>query len=221
MQTALFLSRKKGYYAQKGVADVTHPCSDRDKFIESLFEAHRIQLDRMCRRALHFDDRYSDLIEECIQETYLQAVKSYETLKAHPNPKAWLFKVCINRLLPYAKLQRAHRERFPYSLDDPRSTEQVVSIDVADHISDREAASEMTEEIKATLSTSEMQIFDARFIKNLSIAETAEATALTQGNVRVIISRIRKKAKKLLLKNMFWIFPISIVTIQALVYCTK
>lgn len=205
----------------KGVGNMIYSYNNQEKFIEKLFEEHYSNLERMCRRMLHFDDRYLDLISECLQETYLQAVESYETLKNHPEPKAWLYKVCINRLIPYAKLQRSRQKHFLCSLDSPDTVEPASPIDVAEQISRKDAAKEMIETIKNTLSPTELEIFNTRFIENLSITEIAEATSLSQGNVRAVISRIRKKARKLFDNNFLILCVLTIVTIPVLVYCTK
>ena len=194
--------------------------SNQERFIEKLFEAHYSNLEQMCRRMLHFDDRYLDLIGECLQETYLQAVESYEILQNHPEPKAWLYKVCINRLIPYAKLQRSQQKHFPYSLDAPNAVEPASTIDIAEQITEKDAAEEMIEAIKATLSPTELEVFNALFIENHSIPEIAETILLSQGNVRVIISRIRKKARNFV-NNNFLFLCILIVTIPVHVYCTK
>ncbi len=85
-------------------------------FFDQLYNLYYPSLAGMCWAKVHYDLSYTDLIDETLQEVFLLAYKSYDSLKDHPNVLGWLMTACNNRLLPYAKQQRYRQSRHAFSI---------------------------------------------------------------------------------------------------------
>ena len=89
------------------------------KFMEDCYQQNYSFLLNVCRKKVNGNPIYMDLVNDCIQDAFLLAYQSYDSLIHHPNTRAWLTRTCLNRLLPYAKLKRRRLEHEAFSLDDP------------------------------------------------------------------------------------------------------
>lgn len=171
------------------------PLDKQEVFIRKLYEESYEQLRYSCRVKLHFSNAYEELIHECLQQTFMLAKENYYTLRDHPNPKAWLYKTCYNRLIPYAKIQREHEKRIAYSLDDASVRCDIYTADVADLVADNDVVKRMLNELQGELSATERKVYDLHFKKGDSIEEVVTALHIEKGNAKVVISNIRKKAR--------------------------
>lgn len=71
------------------------------------------------------------------------------------------------------------------------------SVDYILRLLNRTDAEDRLSQLCAALTQSERLVYDAYFVKDYSMAETAELTGLTLSSVKNAVQRIRNKAKSL------------------------
>ena len=166
-----------------------------DDFIDELYAKYYRFLLNLCRKQTSYQPIYADLIEECIQDTFMQAYLSQGKLQSHPCLQAWLARTCMNRLIPRAQQQRRHQAVEAYSLDDDRQVvpePQVHSIE--DHLDEQEYHS-FHHALVAALSDQEGMIYQQFFEQHHTMRQIANCIGLTENQVRYAIRCIRDKAR--------------------------
>ncbi len=169
----------------------------QEAFIEECYRRYYDFLLKLCRREVGNNRLYADLVDTCIQDTFLLAYQAYPEITQYANLRAWLARTCLNRLLPYAKLQRKRMEHEAFSLDEER-IRQVFSAINHDTDGDKLDAQMLISKIIQALTEKERLIFEDFFVRGLTIAEIAQQNNLHTGTIKATIHSIRKKAKKFL-----------------------
>jgi DNA-directed RNA polymerase specialized sigma subunit, sigma24 homolog len=171
-------------------------------------------LERMCMNKVARDSAHRDLVFNSVQDTFMLAHQSYNELVHHPNIEAWLKTVCNNRLKPYAKRLR-EAQGHAISLELLDSNQLRNEQDVGERVLFDISTQEMVDELVSLLSKTEKVIFQLYFIEHNTIEEIAKARNSSTNNVKVVLSHIRTKAKKIMDKNIsnlfiffltFWVF---------------
>lgn len=92
--------------------------TERDKFLEQLYELYFDRLVRFCRWYLRaYPDLYY-MAEECVQDVFYRATKEYRNLLDHPDIKGWLFRCSKNRVLNMLTTYFSHLKKTAYSIDE-------------------------------------------------------------------------------------------------------
>lgn len=125
--------------------------------------------------------------EDILQDTFFEAYKRREMLARHPNPIGWLYQTAHNL---YRNAGR-RRDNCNLSLD----------------IVPEEACISKAEEyykyiewrviIQGMLQEKDRKLIIRYYVEGYSVREMAKEFNLTEGNVRVKLSRIRKQMKSL------------------------
>lgn len=169
----------------------------REAFVEDCFEKYYDFLLKLCRRRVGNNLLYADLVDSCIQDTFLLVYQSYPDLLQHPNPRAWLARTCLNRLLPYAQLQRNRIAHEAFSLD---AKDFVLSTFLVD--SESLNLLPLLDEIHSLLTEREWLIFKDYFLEGISLADIAHRRQIHTGTVKAVLHTIRKKLEKR--RESFW-----------------
>lgn len=174
----------------------------KEKFIEDCYQQYYSFLWNLCQKKVAGNPCYLDLVNTCIQDTFLLAYQSYDSLVHHNNIRAWLTRTCLNRLLPYAQLQRKRMGHEAYSLDDPQKLKLFDPFEYSftEALENNEAIS-FINEFLPLLSEQECNIFRSYFLEELPIIHIATIYGCSIGTIKATINRIRKKARKM--KNYF------------------
>lgn len=135
--------------------------------------------------------------EECVQDTFLIAMKKIKKLIDHENPERWLMNTCYKATISRRRklYNRARKLGFPepfHTIEAPDPQNDIEEWFLREEIRDRE------EELKGLLTEQETNVFNEYFKKRLSIRETAQALRLPESSVCGTIHRIRKKCQKIL-----------------------
>lgn len=69
---------------------------DRRAFYDDLVNKYYEKVYNYCRARVKGRAELSDLVENCTQDTFLEALKKLEKLKDHPNVAGWLYKTAGN-----------------------------------------------------------------------------------------------------------------------------
>lgn len=170
--------------------------SRKDQVFEGWYQQHYTFLLLLCRRKTGYDPLYADLIESCIQETFLLAYRHYDELQRMESIRGWLVRTCMNRLAPYAQLLRKRLSHEAYSLDDEHAPEPPAPGE----------PSQLMEKISALeerLSPQQQEVLRIHFLEGHSLEETAEQANISLASAKTTVSRIRQKAKKVLQDDLF------------------
>lgn len=170
----------------------------KEKFIEDCYQQYYGFLWNLCRKKVACDPNYLDLVNTCIQDTFLLAYQSYDSVVHHENIRAWLTRTCLNRLLPYAQLQRKRMEHEAYSLDDPEKpkSSEPFEYGISEALEGNEATG-FIDEFLPQLSEQERNVFNSYFLEELPLIHIAAIQDCSIGTIKSTIHRIRKKAKKM------------------------
>lgn len=164
-------------------------------FIGTLYQNYMQYLYKCCRKKIGYSTQYNDLIDECIQDTFLLALLNYELLKTHPNVRAWLVTTCMHRLIPRAEQFRFRQTFVAYSLDEVSYNPPLTS-----HDSDSLTIllqKEFYQELSHALTSDQQQTFKAYFIDQLTMKAIALKSHKTECQIRAQIRAIRSKAKRI------------------------
>ncbi len=169
--------------------------TEKEQFLEDCYRQHYPFLLQLCRREIGENPLYVDVIDTCIQDTFLLAYRAYEEIKDYAYLRAWLVRTCMHRLIPYVKLQRKRREQEAFSLDDERMQEDPCLLQLSASV--QEDAAETLQTLWDSLAPRERMIFHCHFIEGYAPEEIAELAHCSPGTVRATVFHIRKKAKKI------------------------
>ena len=167
----------------------------QEAFIEECYRQYYDFLFKLCRRKIGNNRLYADLVDTCIQDTFLLAYQAYPKITQHVNLRAWLARTCLNRLLPYAKLHRKRMKHEAFSLDEEGAGQRLSASD-SDIDGDRLDAQMLVGGIIQALTEKERLIFVDFFVEGFTVAEIARQRNLHTGTIKATIHSIRRKAKK-------------------------
>lgn len=169
--------------------------TEKEQFLEDCYRQYYPFLLHLCRREVSGSVLYVDIIDTCIQDTFLLAYRAYGEIKDYAYLRAWLVRTCMHRLIPYVKLQRQRQEHEAFSLDDEQMQGDTY---LPQRSAEMQAdAAESLQTLWDSLAPREKMIFHCRFIEGHSPEETAELAHCSPATVRATVFRIRKKAKKI------------------------
>lgn len=171
----------------------------RDEFITDLFIQYHDGIERTCLRMVHNNPALRDLVDDCIQEVFFAAAKSYDDLLVHPNIVGWL-KVTAFNTMKYELRKRRYR----IQLEKRSLVEGIASIDVIEQLLQEMENSELLSQIYIALTDTQQQLFNDAFRHEMSIRDISRKHSITEGNAKVRIHRLRKRIAGLL-KNISWL----------------
>ena len=148
---------------------------EREEFIERIYAEYAPKLERMCLYYIHYQAECRDLVDESIQKTFLRAFEEYDKLKDCEYIEAWLHKTCRYRLMTELNTYRRRQKRH-VTIDGNR---------------------EFLEHILNALSEREKNVIQKRYVEGMPIDEIAQREKATNGAIRVLLTRLRKKVRKM------------------------
>lgn len=168
----------------------------KDQRVEQLYRQYSTKLFKMCDKYVGYDRRYSDLIEDCIQETFFALANELDALNDHPSIEGWLVVACQHRLWNALKDDRQRRNHTDCSVDP---TADSIPLSVASDIDqwiDDETAIYEKERILSLLNEHQQAVFLQYTDGCHKVEEIAEETGMSKSAVKSVMARIRKKIKK-------------------------
>ena len=190
---------------------------EKEVFIQKLYEEYAPMLERMCvKKVGKNDSAYRDLIDTSIQNTFFLAYQMYDELKLHPNIEAWLKKACNNRLIPYA-IRLRERQNRTYPLDSICNINFSCERDISEQAVLNITLESMLVKLLHMLSDAEKELYYCFFVEHDTVEHIAQQRNASVDSVKMMLSRIRAKAKKVNNEEHMNIF-IFLVTISLLGY---
>ena len=160
----------------------------KDVFYEEAM-AHLPALTRYARFTL----RNADGADDLVQETFLEAWKSFHRYEPGTNCKAWLFRIFKNLLSK--KRRKDFRHAPPISLDAVENPDALMP---DDHATEKAEDALRSEEVLVALDKLPDEYKDVLLLlmEGLSYKEIAEALAIPAGTVMSRIHRARETLRK-------------------------
>ena len=188
----------------------------RNLFLNDIYQKNARKLENYCLRYVGYQAEYRGLVDESIQNTFLQAVKDYDKLIGYTpsHIDAWLMNVCHKRFTTALKTYRRRHARTKPLIDDTTlylSPEQV--LDATDVFLSKITNREIIDRLFAVFNDRERRILNAHIIEELSFEDIAAREHTTVGAVKAVLARLRAKAKKAAKENSqdFFVVIVSIM----------
>lgn len=143
-----------------------------------------------------YDRQYYPLIEDCIQDAFVEAILKYDDYKHYKNPMGWIARVAGNRLKSEIRKEKGHQKTISSHL-------QIKSEDMAFFTDDVEKEIEHTAlkedilRIYQMLTDLEKIVFHEYFLNEKTVKDVATSSGLSENSVRAAIRRIRKRSNSL------------------------
>ena len=146
---------------------------------------------KLYRIAYRFFENQADA-EDMVQETYIKLWQKRNELEYLDSTESFAITILKNKCLDFIK--KIKPEESPmYEISIPITDSLSVNIESKDKLNH-------VENILEQLPLQQKQIMQMKHWDNLSDEEIEKETGLTRGNIKVIISRARKRIKELYLK---------------------
>ncbi len=165
-------------------------------FLDELAIRYSDVLMQYAMRFLNYQPHLRPLAQECVQETYLRAVKCVDGLMGHENPVGWL-KVVLKHLL-LNRIGSANHQREELC-GDVSAHAAALGQSAEDALALWETHRQLEEVLQvahAILTTEEQRTLESHFFGGLTTQETALLESVPESTIRGRISRIRRKLKK-------------------------
>jgi len=168
--------------------------SKKENFVIELFDRYYSMLRTLCWRYVEHEKIFTDIIDESIQDTFLQAYSSYDRLRNHPNVQGWLIITCFYKLKPRIKQVISREKHRAFSVDDPQapqlSSEEEWEERTVSQLDNRNQIGELC----TTLTETEQQTFQEHYVQGFSIQEVAQRQHRSLSSVKASLRQIKRKA---------------------------
>ncbi|MCE3202450.1 RNA polymerase sigma factor [Paenibacillus sonchi] len=165
---------------------------NKDDFYQELCEKYFNNIYSYCNRLTQGQSELGDIVEECTQETFLEAYKQIEKLQNHPNIYGWLYVTARNLTNNRYRSMYIKRKHEIILIDDL----QIVSNGEDELTACLEASyeiDELKEKVLKTLNNSEYELYHDYFINSKPISNLAEKYHISNTAVTTRIYRVKRK----------------------------
>ncbi|HQU81490.1 MAG TPA: sigma-70 family RNA polymerase sigma factor [Pyrinomonadaceae bacterium] len=177
----------------------------QNRITPEIFETETMDhLNDLYRTAVRLTRNQTDA-EDLVQETFMQAWKSFENYEIGTNCRAWLYKILFNKYDHYRR-KKFTQAKYIQEADDLTFLSAAYSEPVSEKLSDEEiigALNKLPEHYRAVILLTDVQDF--------SYKEAAVILDLPIGTIMSRLNRGRNQLKKTLSKTAqeYGILPIS------------
>lgn len=124
------------------------------------------------------------IAEDIAQDTFLVALEKADVFRKHPEPKLWLLRTARNKMMEMYRRMRYWgceplSENMELAREEPMFEYKEVDLSAL-----------------AILSEEEWALFKRRYLYEDTVSELAESLGITENNMRVRFTRIKKKLLK-------------------------
>lgn len=165
----------------------------RQAFIEKLYLEHADFLVQLCRKRTGYNPYCVDMINDCVQETFLTALTACDLLIQHENVRGWLVLTCVHRL-QYAIRQENYQQHVMTALLRESKVNESAGFNLVEEQQERKELREELRRLQSQLSPKERTIWIAYFCYQQTMKVIALSQGMTENQVKSVIRRIRRKA---------------------------
>lgn len=163
----------------------------KEEFVR-VFVPHRRSVVALCQRMLSD----SDEAEDACQAIYLNLWEQRERLPALEHALPYIIRTARNHCL-----DRLRRTQYTLPSSEEQLAEEVIDEDERERLEQKERLLAQLEMWSAALPEPQRTIFRSVHYESERAEAVAQRLGLSHGNVRVILSRLRKAAKEYLTTN--------------------
>lgn len=178
--------------------------NERNELLEQLYKEHYDSVFRLCASLTRNNRSLYPLIEDCIQDAFVKAIKHYEDFKDYTNPMGWICVTATNRLKSELR-KETHRRKTVFSLAPEKCESTAFSHDDAEEILNKEEVIQQLLNIYDMLTEHEKVVFNEYFINEKKMQNVADDTGLSMNSVRSAVNRIRKRARSIKNFSIFFV----------------
>lgn len=156
--------------------------TEKEALFKVIYNDYSAKVQRLC---LGYTGNVAEA-EDVLQETFIKAWQNFDKFRGDAQVSTWIYRIAVNTCLQYIKKQKGKKE-----------------IDVATVSHKIKATEDNKEEqvqilYKCISKLSEMdRLIITLLLEEVSYAEMATITAITEGNLRVKIHRIKQQISNL------------------------
>ncbi len=168
-----------------------------DSFYEEICEKYFKDVYQFCIYLTKGNRSLNHIVEECVQETFLEAKKQIKKLKNHPNVKGWLYVTSRNMInSSMRKYYTKNKHEIPIYEEVACSSTSVE--EELENISESGIdIDKLKIDIMKQLKEEEYQFYIDCFIKKMPVKEIAEKYNISISATYTRIHRLRVKIKKM------------------------
>ncbi len=138
--------------------------------------------------------RHRHIAEDLTQEIFLKLVSKIETF----DPKkgrftVWFWQIARNTLFDHYRRQK---EVAFADIGEGESVERLASVESSEKALDYKIAKERLENFIESLGSDDRELFELRYVAELSYREISKILEKPEGNLRVAVSRLAKKVRQ-------------------------
>lgn len=140
-----------------------------------------------------------ELAEDLMQEVYIKVLKSYSNFEGRSSEKTWLFSIARHVAIDYFRKQKTLRQRILEKLE----LEQVLIVDkdpLPEEIAEQKEDIQLLYKALQHCNLNQRSVLILRFLKDLSVSETAEVLGWTESKVKTTQHRALKALRAYLEK---------------------
>jgi len=184
---------------------------EHDALVEGLYAQYYDAVYLRCLSIIQYNPRFYPLVEDCVQEAFLQVVEDDKKFKRCKNPVGWIVRVAQNKLKGKFRDEICHAKVISPLLFEQQE-DMAFSIYSLDQELSRRDAVEAIARIYHQLSDMEKKVFIAYFLHDLDQKETAKETNLTENSVRAAVKRIRRRARAMKTENFLFLLGAFLIS---------
>lgn len=159
--------------------------TEKEALFKVIYNDYSAKVQRLC---LGYTGNVAEA-EDVLQETFIKAWQNFDKFRGDAQVSTWIYRIAVNTCLQYIKKQKGKKE---------------IDVATVSHkINETEDNKEEQVQIlyKCISKLSEMdRLIITLLLEEVSYEEMATITAITEGNLRVKIHRIKQQISKLYTK---------------------
>lgn len=160
----------------------------QSKFIESLYIENKVSIYKFVNSMTRWNSRIDR--EAIVQETFVTAMKKVDQLMKHPAPIHWLYMTARNKAIDELK-------RKINLIEIPTTLEHLDEYESAESKEDNSLLN-----FECILTSDEIALLQKRWGEGYTVSELAVKNSAKPGTMRMRMSRIYAKIKKVKLRTL-------------------
>lgn len=173
-------------------------CKEDEIFYEALCNQYFEQIYYYCKKLVRGQDQFTDFVEECTQNTFLEARKQISKLRKHPNIAGWLYTTARN-LINHSYRSMYIKKKHEVILDDYVSYNNSPEFDygLAEIFYNAIDVDKLVIEILKKLKNNEYELYTDYYKNNMSISSLSKKYGVSTTAMTTRIYRLKKKIKNI------------------------
>lgn len=181
------------------------PSDFTDEFLDDLYRRYYQKLRVYCYALVCGESRFSQDVEECIQDVFFLAYQKRVQLFQCDYLEAWLKEACKRRMKKaISRAKGKRRKAETTSLEAFPTDSRVFAYHPIERWLDEEEKQSDLQRLEQTLTEEEKELVLSHWRDGATLQELAKRLGTTAGTVKSKLNRLRKKAKRIVSENVFF-----------------